>query len=116
MTVKTMIAFCGLDCSECEAFKATAAGDKEALAELARRWGEQQGAHYTPEALACGGCQSDKLNAYCNKCAVRKCAKDRGHTTCADCGSYICEKLENEWKSWHEASWEQAKGNLDKIR
>ena len=111
-----MIAFCGLDCSQCEAYKATAADDKEALAELARRWGEQEGSHYTPEALACGGCHSDNLNVYCDKCAVRECGKNRDHKTCADCGDYVCDKLGAEWKSWHEASWEQAKENLDKLR
>jgi hypothetical protein len=109
-------AYCGINCSECEAHLATRAEDHEGLAELAKRWGGQRGRTFTAEDLACDGCHSGRINIYCRECSVRACGTGKGHSTCADCGEYICEKLETEWESWYDASWEQAKSNLDGLR
>jgi hypothetical protein len=109
----SLIAYCGLDCAECEAYVATQNNDFEALIVLAKRWGENHDTSYRPEDIECRGCQSDKLNEYCNRCGVRECGSGHGFETCAECQYYPCDKLSQEWKSWHGANWTKAKGALD---
>lgn len=69
MSEELILAYCGLVCNECGAFK------KE----------------------KCEGCHSEKpLN---KGCKVKKCATDKGIITCADCDEYEdlakCRKLNN---------------------
>lgn len=111
-----MISYCGLDCTQCEAYKFTQQNDTDALAELARRWGEHDDTTYAPDDLVCDGCNSDRLNVYCGRCGVRACGLSRGLENCARCQDYPCEKLRLEWESWHDADWTLAKANLDKLR
>jgi len=113
---RCMIAYCGLNCSECKAYKATMAEDFEALAELASRWGEQEGKAYRPMDIECGGCRSDRLNMYCANCGVRDCNNSRGFETCAECGEYPCDRLRREWMSWQESNWTLAKAVLDEMK
>jgi hypothetical protein len=72
-----MIAYCGLDCVECEAYIATQDNDFDALVTLAKKWGENHNTSYRPEDIECEGCQSDRLNKYCNRCGVRNCGAPR---------------------------------------
>ncbi len=108
-----MIAYCGLDCAECEAYIATQKNDFEALIALAKKWSENHDTSYRPEDIECGGCQSDRLNEYCNRCGVRDCGLSHGFETCANCQDYPCDKLSQEWKSWNMADWTKAKAALD---
>lgn len=63
------MAYCGLVCSECGAFKKS----------------------------KCEGCHSE--NRVFKKCPVRRCAIDRSYTTCAQCIEFedvkLCRKLNN---------------------
>jgi hypothetical protein len=65
----SIVAYCGLVCSECGAFK----------------------------KLKCQGCHSDK--PMFRNCPVRKCALDRNYSTCAECKDFEdlkrCKKLNN---------------------
>ena len=110
-----MIAYCGLDCAECEAYIATQNEDYDALVGLAQKWGENHGTYYRPQDIECGGCRSDRLNEYCNTCGVRGCGLSHGFETCADCRDYPCDKLSQEWKAWNMADWTIAKAALDEI-
>ncbi|UCD43911.1 MAG: DUF3795 domain-containing protein [Candidatus Bathyarchaeota archaeon] len=108
-----MIAYCGLDCSECEAYAATQDNDFKALVALAKKWGENHDTSYKPEDIECEGCQSDRLNKYCITCGVRCCGVNHGFETCAECRDYPCDKLGKEWKSWNMADWTKVKVALD---
>jgi hypothetical protein len=90
-----MIAYCGLVCTECPAYVATQADDKEALARLAAQWSKEFGAPMTAADCLCDGCVSgsDRLIGYCGECGVRACASGRGVITCAHCDDYGCEKI-----------------------
>jgi hypothetical protein len=91
-----MIGYCGLDCSKCEAYIATARNDDAMRARTAEQWSKQYGAEMSPASINCTGCRSDgaKLN-YCeNMCEIRKCALPRKVDTCADCPDYGCEALQ----------------------
>jgi len=64
-----IVAYCGLICSDCGAFK----------------------------KLKCQGCHSDK--PIFKNCPVKKCAMDKNYSTCAECGEFEdlkqCRKLNN---------------------
>ena len=43
ITMTNMIAYCGLDCNECKALKATQAKDIEWKKQIAKHWSDQGG-------------------------------------------------------------------------
>lgn len=93
-----MIAYCGLVCTDCEAYVATQANDLAALERLAKKAREEYGmSDATVEAAMCDGClsNSDRLCGYCAQCQVRACAMERGMVNCAHCTNYTCETLES---------------------
>jgi hypothetical protein len=112
MAEERIIAFCGILCSDCPAFKATLAGDEEALAKQAAEWSSDE---YPLEAgdLLCDGCiYEDKRTAkFCLDCDVRQCALERGVENCAHCDEFPCEKLEKPW-----ALCVDAKTTLEELR
>ncbi len=112
MAEERIIAFCGILCSDCPAFKATLAGDEEALAKQAAEWSSDE---YPLEAgdLLCDGCiYEDKRTAkFCLDCDVRRCALERGVENCAHCDDFPCEKLEKPW-----ALCVDAKTTLEELR
>ncbi len=93
----TMIAFCGLVCTDCEAYKATQAGDRAWLERLAEKARVEYGsANATAESTMCDGCLSASARkcGYCAECPVRACGTARGLANCGHCADYAaCEKL-----------------------
>ncbi len=81
---------CGLDCSTCEAYLATQAGDADARRRVVEQWREQFHAPDMPlEAATCDGCASaGRHGGYTPLCPVRACASQRQVPTCAHCGEY----------------------------
>jgi hypothetical protein len=109
-----MIAVCGLDCSECEGYKATQAGDEAAQAKVAEKWRTEYGNPKIDAAyVTCDGClgQSGRLGGHCMECEPRLCAVERGLANCAHCPDYGCEKISGLHKLMPEA-----KARLDEIR
>ena len=92
-----MIAYCGLVCTDCEAYVATQANDLAALERMAARAREQfNNPDLTVESALCDSCLSDseRLCGYCFECQVRACGMERGVVNCAYCDDYGCEKIE----------------------
>ena len=108
-----MIAYCGLDCAECNAFKATQAKDSERKKQLAKQWTEGLKVEFRPEDINCDGCISDSLRifGYCNVCEIRKCGREKKVKNCAYCHKYPCEKLSGLF-----SGYSKAKETLDEIR
>ncbi len=108
-----MIAYCGLDCEQCEAFIATRKNDDAMRAMVAEKWARQFGAPIRPEHIHCTGCMSAGAKTYyCDQlCEVRKCAVQKSVGTCADCSDLACTALE---KILREAP--QARKNLEALR
>jgi hypothetical protein len=109
----TMIAPCGLDCAQCEAYTATQSNDPALLEALAVKWQE---AFNSPEITAvtilCDGCMGEgRKIGHCSECEIRACSIERGLLNCAPCQDFGCEKLEAFWK---EAP--KAKTNLEALR
>jgi hypothetical protein len=112
--MEKMIAYCGLVCTDCDAYVATQANDWEALERLAVRAREEYGQpDATAEGSLCDGClaDSERLCGYCAVCDVRACALALNLANCAHCDDYGCDKLEGFW-----AMAPEARATLDAIR
>jgi hypothetical protein len=90
-----MIGYCGLDCEQCEAFIATRNSDDALRIRVAEEWARLYHAPIKPEHINCTGCQSTGVKTYyCEQlCEIRKCARQRAVSTCADCSDYACAVL-----------------------
>jgi hypothetical protein len=108
------IAYCGIDCGGCPAYLATKEDDASKMAEVAEKWSSDE-MPLTAKDVVCDGCQGPRVFKWANECPPRTCGVEKGLITCADCGDYSCEKLENAWKMMGE-NGETAKGNLEDLR
>jgi hypothetical protein len=90
-----IIAYCGLVCSDCEAFTVTQQNDNAKRKELAATWSKRYGHEFKPEDINCVGCLSldGPHIGYCSVCEIRKCGIEKGVENCAYCVEYKCEKL-----------------------
>ena len=81
------IAYCGLDCEQCDAYIATLHDDQALREKTARLWAELNHAPILPEHIHCQGYRADGAKTvFCEQlCAVRRCARQRGVDTCGDC-------------------------------
>ena len=96
ISVKTLIAYCGLDCETCEARLATINDDGALRAKVAKLWSELNGVEITPDMINCVGCRVDGAKTpYCESlCPIRQCALERKIETCGGCKEMEhCEKL-----------------------
>jgi hypothetical protein len=110
-----IIAFCGLTCSECEAYQATQANDDAWKERVAAKWRED---FNSPDidvvAVTCDGClaTNGRLGSYCSMCEIRACGVQQGIANCAACADYpSCEKIAGFFKMAP-----QAKATLDALR
>ena len=109
-----MIGYCGLVCTECEAYLATQANNWPALEAMAAKAREEYGVpDATADSVLCDGClaTTGRQCGYCYQCQVRACAVDRGVANCAHCPDFGCEVLE-AFLGMAPA----ARQNLDRIR
>ena len=109
-----IIAYCGLVCTDCEAYIATQANDLAALEQMAARAREQfNNPDLTIESAMCDGClgSDGRKCGYCFVCQVRACGMERGVVNCAHCDDYACEKLEGFF-----GMAPHARASLDGIR
>lgn len=90
-----MIAYCGLDCARCEAYRATQANDDRQRAVVAQKWSALYQADIRPEHINCDGCKSEgRTFFHCeHTCEIRRCCRTKGVENCAACDAYGCETL-----------------------
>ena len=85
-----MIAYCGLDCSKCDAYKAMATNDNALREKTAKLWSELNGVTILPEHINCEGCKQDGIKTvFCESlCQIRQCAMQKGVKTCGYCDMF----------------------------
>ncbi|MAF83967.1 MAG: DUF3795 domain-containing protein [Gammaproteobacteria bacterium] len=89
------IAYCGLDCSGCEVYQATAFDDDGLRQNYANKVKLQWKIEVDPASVNCHGCRDTRpKSGFCASCEVRQCAAERGLENCAPCEDYGCEKLQ----------------------
>lgn len=111
--MKSMIAFCGIECGECKALIATQKNDLEMKKAIAAEWSTEFGHQIRPEDINCVGCSvSDGSHInYCSVCEIRACGLKKKVENCAYCVEYRCEKL----GKFHEQA-PKAKALLEEVR
>ncbi|MDD3925641.1 MAG: DUF3795 domain-containing protein [bacterium] len=112
---KDMLAFCGLDCTKCDAFIATAGNDDALRAKVAAEWAKAYNVPIQPEDINCTGCRSTGVRVhYCDQlCEIRKCALGKSIDTCAECPDFACDQLNEIFKMAPQAG-EALKGLRDR--
>lgn len=91
-----LIAYCGLDCSKCEARKATINNDDNLRIKVAEEWSKLNQVTITKEMINCEGCRMNGLKTpFCDKlCPIRMCASQKNVETCGDCLEInTCDKI-----------------------
>jgi|GEM_PF-102264 len=94
--MERIVAYCGLLCTECPAYLATKAEDREALERLAAQWREEYNApDLTVDNVYCEGCpgEGERKCGHCAECEIRACGAARGVANCGACPEYACEKI-----------------------
>lgn len=111
--METMIAYCGLTCTECPAYIATRNHDAEAMTQVAEQWSAEYNAELTADDCWCNGClaETGPWMSHCAECGIRACGVQKSVENCAHCGDYGCDKL-TEFFGFVPA----AKKTLDGIR
>jgi hypothetical protein len=105
-----LIAYCGLDCQTCPIHVATLEIDESKRQKMrisiAKFCSEQYGMNLSPEEVTdCDGCRSNtgRLFSGCLSCKIRTCAMNRNLESCAYCDDYVCNKLQDHFKTDHSA-------------
>jgi hypothetical protein len=115
LSMNTLIAFCGLNCAQCEAYLATQANDQAAKERVAAKWRQEfNSLDITVDSVTCDGCitLNGRAGGYCSQCPIRACGIERKVTNCAYCTDYVgCEKLAGFF-----TQAPAAKMTLDEIR
>lgn len=110
MCSDSMMAPCGIDCSQCDIYKA--ANDPEFAQKLAAQWRET----WMPKAQAdwfkCHGCVADHSLCWSEDCRIYKCCvENRKLDSCSHCDDFPCEELE-KWAAEypnHQHAFEELK-------
>ena len=99
--MKEPIAYCGIDCSDCDAFIATQNNDQSLREKTAKEWGILYENTYTPDMINCSSCKgSGVLFGHCSRCKIRRCALERSVEHCDVCGEFKTCKLINDFIAW----------------
>jgi hypothetical protein len=89
----TQISYCGIDCMQCPALRATVNND-DVLREKAAKMFSTGKILLKKEDINCYGCHSDyRCTKLCMPCKIRACADMKDLGTCAECDNYPCDKI-----------------------
>jgi hypothetical protein len=107
-----LLAPCGIDCLQCDAYIATQTDNSELRQKLADDYLKNFNITIPLEALNCDACNQDGRHiGFCDKCAIRSCARGKGITTCAECEEFPCA---NGSFIWVEGS--KSKAKLEELK
>jgi hypothetical protein len=97
-----IISFCGLICTDCEAYQATQVKDHDWLERVAAGWREEyKNPAFTAENVACDGCLGVEGQhcSHCFECSIRSCGMARGVANCGECPDYeSCSRIQDFFK------------------
>ena len=112
--MENRIAFCGLDCEQCDARRATVNDDRALREATAALWSQLNHTEILPDQIDCLGCRAEGVKTiFCEKfCAIRQCALQKQVETCGDCPEMEhCPKL-----AAITAGHPEARENLKEMR
>ena len=85
--MKDTIGYCGPDCEKCDAYIATVNDDQALREKTAKLWAALNNTPILPVHINCEGCRANGAKTvFCeNMCEIRKCALEKGVSTCGGC-------------------------------
>lgn len=94
-------AYCGVDCTACDVYKATVHGDEAARTRAIEPWAKTAHEHWGmktlgPAILVCKGCRTEGKDIFkgCRLCPIRGCVRKRRLASCALCADrHTCTRL-----------------------
>jgi len=96
--MEKIIAYCGLDCSECGAFIAHQNNDEALREKTAAEWTKLYGFNFLPEMINCTSCKSNGVHVgHCMECEIRKCASEKAIVNCGVCSDFKTCKTINDF-------------------
>jgi hypothetical protein len=107
--MENLIAYCGINCAECDAYKATQNNDQALREKTAAEWTKAHNFNFTPDMINCTSCKGNGVQVgYCSQCEIRKCASEKGLVNCGACAEFKTCKIINDFI----AQVPSASGNL----
>ena len=106
-----LMAYCGLLCSDCGAYKATVSNDDALRKQTSEEWSKMYGANINAADINCLGCKSEATFGYCKICKIRECNIQKNLSNCSECDLYSCDNLEGILKAVPEV-----RERLNKLR
>jgi hypothetical protein len=93
--MEKIIAYCGLICTECPAYKAHKNDDEQLRIKTAEEWSKMFKAKLKPKSINCVGCLETEgiLFFHCMECKIRVCCQGKTIPNCAYCNDYGCEHI-----------------------
>jgi hypothetical protein len=96
--MEKLIAYCGLDCAECDAYKALQNNDQALREKTAAEWSKAHNFSFTPDMINCTSCKGNGVQVgYCSECEIRKCALGKGLVNCGACTEFQTCKIINDF-------------------
>ena len=96
--MEKMIAYCGLNCAERDAYLATKNNDQALREKTAAEWSKAFNFQFTPEMINCSSCKCDGAHVgHWSECEMRKCATSKGVVNCGACGEFKTCKTINDF-------------------
>lgn len=95
--MEKIIAYCGLDCAECGAYKAMQNNDQALREKTAAEWTTAFGFDFTPDMINCTSCKgTGVLIGHCYECEIRKCASAKNVANCGACTEFkTCKTIKD---------------------
>lgn len=88
-----LVAYCGINCADCQLYIATMNNDTQLKKEISLRWGKLYNRTFDIEDMQCYGCKSGKKIFLSKKCDITPCNINKGNDTCRQCENYPCERI-----------------------
>jgi len=93
-----MIAYCGIDCSECGAYKAMQNNDQALREKTAIEWTKAHNFNFTADMINCTSCKGNGIQVgHCSQCEMRKCAVGKNVVNCGVCSEFKTCKTINDF-------------------
>lgn len=96
-----LIAYCGINCATCPLYIATKSDNCLMKQELATKWGQLYNRSFDIKDMECYGCKSKKRFVLSKGCDISICNISKGITTCTECSSHPCERI-NKFYEWQK--------------
>ena len=94
--MEKIIAYCGIDCAQCDAYRATQNNDQQLREKIAAEWSKSFGFDCTPDMINCTSCQGNGVKVgHCSECEVRRCSSGKGLVHCGVCAEFRDCKIIN---------------------